>query len=81
MKELINFIPKTVSECRRLLDDLRAHRDGVSVPDRYGFIGDLTKDEATTLIDLVSNQIGEKKEMFHNVPQLKKGSKKAPVKK
>ncbi len=60
MKQLVTFIPRTVAECRNLLSDLRAHRDGHSFPDRYGFIDTFSAEEITELIGLIKAQIGDK---------------------
>lgn len=60
MSQLINFIPKTQEECRRLLKDLSESREGAAVADRYGNIDALNAEEVKALIDLIENQIGEK---------------------
>ena len=60
MSQLINFIPKTKEECRRLLKDLSESREGAAVADRYGNIDALNAEEVKALIDLIENQIGEK---------------------
>lgn len=59
MSQLINFIPKTKEECRRLLKDLSESREGAAVADRYGNIDALNAEEVKALIDLIENQIGE----------------------
>lgn len=60
MKELINFIPRTVAECRNLLVTLRDNPEGVSIADRDGSIDVLNSEEIKTLASLVERQIGEK---------------------
>lgn len=60
MKELINFIPRTVAECRNLLVTLRDNPEGVSIADRDGCIDVLNSEEIKTLASLVERQIGEK---------------------
>lgn len=60
MSQLVNFIPRTTEECRKLLIDLRDNRDGIAIADRYGRIDALNASEIKALIELVEKQIGEK---------------------
>lgn len=60
MSQLVNFIPRTTEECRKLLIDLRDNRDGIAIADRYGRIDALNASEIKALIELIENQIGEK---------------------
>ena len=60
MKELLNFIPRTVQECRALLIELRDNPEGVSIADRNGKIDVLNAEEIKALVKLVESQIGEK---------------------
>ena len=59
MKELVNFIPRTLSECKRLLKELGDNRDGYALADRYGNIDVLNAEEIKALSDLLEAQIGE----------------------
>ena len=83
MSQLINFIPKTKEECRRLLKDLSESREGAAVADRYGNIDALNAEEVKALIDLIENQIGEKapKAPKAGAPAPKPAPKKKNVKK
>lgn len=58
MKELVNFIPRTLSECKRLLKELGDNRDGYALADRYGNIDVLNAEEIKALIALLEAQIG-----------------------
>lgn len=60
MSQLVNFIPKTFGECKALLKELNANRDGYSLADRYGNIDVLNAEEIKDLIGLLENHIGEK---------------------
>ena len=83
MSQLINFIPKTKEECRRLLKDLSESREGAAVADRYGNIDALNAEEVKALIDLIENQIGEEapKAPKTEAPAQKPAPKKKNVKK
>lgn len=58
MKELVTFIPRTLSECKRLLKELGDNRDGCALADRYGKIDVLNAEEIKALIALLEAQIG-----------------------
>lgn len=61
MRELVDFIPKTATECRSLLSELRKKPENAVVTDRYGkYRYRLSGEENKALRDLVSAQIGEK---------------------
>lgn len=59
MKELVTFIPRTLSECKRLLKELNDNRDGYALADRYGNIDVLNAEEIKALVALLEAQIGE----------------------
>lgn len=63
MSQLVTFIPKTMQECRELLEKLSAHREGMTVTDRLGYTTELTSDDVARLIALIEGQIGEKAPM------------------
>jgi hypothetical protein len=58
MKELVTFIPRTLSECKSLLKELNDNRDGYALADRYGKIDVLNAEEIKALIALLEAQIG-----------------------
>lgn len=60
MKELIDFIPRTVAECRSLLVTLRDNPEGTTIVNRFGDILPIDAQECKTLASLVERQIGEK---------------------
>lgn len=77
MAQLLNFIPKTFSECRKLLKELSENREGIALADRNGRIDALNAEEIKTLIGLIEKQIGEKAP----APAPKEASEPAPTKK
>lgn len=81
MAELINFIPKTLKECRELLVTLRDNPEGVSLADRNGNIDVLNASEIKSLARLTESQIGEKTPARPKADNLKKNSKKPNAKK
>lgn len=68
MKELVNFIPKTLSECKSLLKELGDNRDGCALADRYGKIDVLNAEEIKALIALLEAQIGGPAAPAHEAP-------------
>lgn len=67
MKQLVNFIPGTVQECKVLLKAIsEAGDEGLVLPDRYGKAENLSKEESKELASLVISQIGE-----HNASECK----------
>lgn len=58
MKELINFIPRTATECMKLLTALSDSPDGATLRDRYGNEERLDAEETGTLAKLIGSQIG-----------------------
>ena len=67
MKQLVNFIPCTVQECKVLLKAIsEAGDEGLVLPDRYGKAENLSKEESKELASLIISQIGE-----HNARECK----------
>lgn len=60
MKQLVNFIPKSVAECRALLVKIRDGNAETEYTDRDGNVCTLSAAEAVELTRLVESQIGEK---------------------
>ena len=67
MKEIINFIPRTVAECRQLLEDIKG-KDAAQVADRYNRMCDLDKGEIEILVKLIESQIGAQAPMVEPEP-------------
>lgn len=59
MSQLIDFIPRTFSECRRLLKDIQGATT-FTLADRNGVPKTLGPEELDELTRLVESQIGEK---------------------
>lgn len=60
MKQLVNFIPRTIQECKVLLNTIsEAGDEGLVLPDRYGKFENLSKEESKELASLIISQIGE----------------------